>query len=232
MASFRIFHKILFNIFLELDGYKEDVTHYVCLQPDKRTNELLSQHRILLRKQKNCYVALIEVNAEGVDADKPAFGLKQNETFRFHIKVNDIGFFSRTHLDQYDFRNNILMLSNEVDHVEGSEMLLSKHIRHYSNGQDYEVGYVVRSGGSFYSARRQSSAVDAHPVTDEDYWKNIANGSFVSQADLQTRPSDIDLSTFMIIDIKHSNTLPSSYQLLDTSSKCKEVSFKIKLLNK
>jgi hypothetical protein len=124
------------------------------------------------------------------------------------------------------------MLSNEANHEEGSEILLSKPIATYASTNEYRTGYVVRSGSNYYNAIRPSNATDVHPVTDAAYWESIANGSFVSQADLQPRTSTIDLNTVMVIDIKHSSTLPPSYQLLDAAGKCKEVSYKIKLLNK
>jgi hypothetical protein len=232
MASFKISHRILFNLEFELNGYRDDVAQYIKVLPDQKTNELFSKYRIMFRKYKNSYLALIEVEPEPPDFGKPRIEIKQNEVFKFQIKISDIVFFARTHLYAYDFRGSILMLSNEANHVDGTTLLLSKSIGAYSAGNAYKSGYLAQSGSSYYSAILPSNSADAHPVTDSLYWKNIPNGGFVSQADLQLRPSTADLNTFMVVDIKHSNTLPPAYQLLDAAGECREVSYKIKLLTK
>lgn len=232
MASFKIFHRILFNLEFELNGYRDDVAKYIQVLPDEKTNKLFSQYHIMFRKYKNSYLALIEVESEAADLGEPRIELKQNETFRFQVKISDIVFFARTHIYDYDFRNSVLMLSNEANHVEGADALLSKQIVGYSSTDEYKPGYLVQSGSNHYIAISASNSGDAHPVTDTAYWRSIADGSFVSQADLQTRPSAVDLNTFMLIDIKHSNALPLPYRLLDGTGKCRELSYKIKLLNK
>lgn len=232
MASFKIFHRILFVLEFELAGYRDDVARYIQVIPDENTNKLFSQYNIMFRRYKNSYLALVEVESEPSELGKPRIEIKQNETFRFQVKISDVVFFGRTHLYAYDFRSNILMLSNEVNHVDASDSLLSKEILAYASADDYKAGYLVHSGGNYYSAIRPSNSADAHAVTDTTYWKSIANGSFVSQADFQPRPSTVDLNTFMVIDIKHSSALPLSYQLLDAAGKCKEISYKIKLLIK
>lgn len=232
MGTFKLFHRILFNIEFELNGYRDDVAQYIQVQPDEATHELFSKYRIIFRRYRNSYLALIEVGSDVTDLEQLKIEIPQNEVFRFEVKIRDIVFFSRTHLYAYDFRTNVLMLSNEVNHIEGSDILLTKAISNYASAGDYQVGYLVRDGANYFSAVQPSNAADAHPVTDAAYWKNIPNGSFVSQEDLALRPSSIDLNTFMVIDIKHSNTLPPSYQLLDGALKCREITYKIKLLNK
>lgn len=232
MATFKLFHRILFNLEFELNGYRDDVAQYIQVLPDEETNRLFSRYRIMFRKCRNSYLALIEVGSEAADLEQPKIEIMLNEVFRFQVKIRDIGFFSRTHLYQYDFQQDILMLSNEADHIEGTDMLLTRPIVDYAGGDDYRPGYLVDAAGNHYSAIQPSNAADPHPVTDSAYWKGISHGGFASQADLLPRPSTIDLDTLMVIDIKHSNTLPASYQLLDGTSRCREVSYKIKLLSK
>jgi hypothetical protein len=232
MATFKLFHRILFNLEFEVSGYKEDVAQYIQVVPDKETNKLFSQYRMMLRKYKNSYLALIETGSDAADLGEPKIEIPENAKFRFQVKVSDIVFFSRTHLYAYDFRNNVLVLSNEANHAEGPDLLLSRHIVDYAGADDYKPGYLVRSGGTYYSALQSSSSADAHPVTEPSYWKIVADGSYVSQADLQPRPPAVDLNTFMVIDVRHSSTLSPAYQLLDASSRCREVTYKVKLLNK
>jgi hypothetical protein len=232
MPLFKTYQRILFNLSFELAGFRDDITHYLQVLPDKRTNELFPHYRLSLRKQKNSFLTLIEVDAEGPDSRAPIVSLKENEVFRFQVKVTDIVFFSRTHLYGYDFRANVLVLSNDNGCVEGTDVLLSKPIREYSISDEYRMGYIVASGRNYYKAIRSSNAADPHPVMDTAYWKSISNGSFVSQADLFPRPVGVDLNTIMVIDIRHHNSLAASHRLLDMASGCREIAYKIKLLDK
>jgi hypothetical protein len=232
MPLFKTYQRVLFNISFELAGFRDDIAQYLQVLPDKRTNELFPQYHLSLRKQKNSFLTLIEVDAEGPDSRAPIIPLKENAVFRFQVKVADIVFFSRTHLYGYDFRSNTLMLSNDNGCVEGADILLSKPIREYSINDEYRMGYIVAAGRNCYKAIQSSNAADPHPVTDTAYWKSIANGSFVSQADLFPRPVGVDLNTIMIIDIRHHSSLTASHQLLDAASGCREITYKIKLLDK
>lgn len=230
MTSFKLYNRILFNLQLDLYNYKENVTSYLQLVPDENTSELFSKYKVLLRQQKNSSVALIKVFPEGIDFEEPYITIKQNETFRFFVKASDPNFLAKTHLSSYDFTNNVLVLSNESTLTDGTDNLLSQPIPFYSNSGEYKIGFIVRSGSSYYKAIKPSNWVDVNPVTNTTYWKNLSSGSYVSQADLKPRPSEIDLNTIMIVDIKHSDALVSSHQLLN-ASKCKEITFKIKLLD-
>jgi hypothetical protein len=101
----------------------------------------------------------------------------------------------------------------------------------YDSAEDYEPGYLVKSGSAYFRAIQASNAADPHPVTDTSHWSSIADGTFVSQADLLPRDSSVDLDAIIVIGIRHSSALPADYRLLDGSSKCKEVNYKIKLLS-
>ncbi|MEN8228469.1 MAG: hypothetical protein ABFS38_09970 [Bacteroidota bacterium] len=222
---------ILFNLEFHLQGYPDDINQYIKIIPDIETRDLIPEYRILRRKQKNADVSLILVEPEGPQEDRPEISLRENEIFRFVVKIADKSFLNRTHLATYDLEANIISLSNEVNHVAGSEILLSRSINSYQNTDDYEPGYLVESGGNHFRALQASNSGDPHPVSDTSFWASIPDGTFVSQADLQPRSSAVDLNGLMMIEIKHSSTLPSAYRLLDVSSKCKEINYKIKLLS-
>ncbi len=224
-------YKILFNLELHLLGYPDDLNQYIKILPDADTSKLFQGYRILKRKQKNADVSLILVEHEGPQEGTPEISLQENEIFRFFVKINDKAFLNRTHITPYDLEANIISLSNEVNHIVSSEILLSRPINSYQSTDDYEPGYLVESGGNHFRALQASNSGDPHPVTDTNFWVGIPDGSFISQADLQPRPSTVDLDGLMLIEIKHSSTLPSSYRLLDGSSKCKEINYKIKLLS-
>lgn len=224
-------YKILFNIEFYLQHYPDDLNQHIRIIPDTNTRDIIPEYRILNRKQKNSDVSLILVENEGPLMDTPDIQLQENEVFRFLVKIIERSFQNRTHLASYDLETNVLSLSNEVDHAVGSEILLSSPINSYNLADDYKPGYLVESGGNFFRALQMSNSGDPHPVTDTNFWVGIPDGTYVSQADLQPRPSDLDLDALMIIEIKHSSTLPSVYSLLDGSSKCKEINYKIKLLS-
>ena len=232
MDSFRSSFRILFNLELGLPGYQEDLNQYIRLLPDEDTHEAYTRYRILPRKQKNASVALVEVEPDGPDLGRPRVMLPDDHTFRFQVKFADNAFFSRTHLASYDLSSEALLLSNEVNHVEGTDLLLSRAIPNYSSGDTYLAGYLVRSGSDHYKALQASDGGDPHPVSDTAYWKSIPNGTFVSQADLQPRPAFADLDAAIIVEVKHSPLLPAAYRLLDASQRCREVSYKINLLMK
>jgi len=224
-------YKILFNLELHLQGSQDDLNQYIKILPDEDTNKLFLGYRILKRKQKNADVSLILVEHKGTQEDTPEITLQEDEIFRFVVKIDDKAFLNRTHITLYDFEANILSLSNEVNHVVGSEILLSRPLNSYQNTDDYEPGYLIESGGNHYRALQSSNSADPHPVTDTSHWASIPDDTYTSQADLLPRPSNLDLDTLMLIELKHSSTISSAYQLLDTSSKCKEINYKIKLLS-
>jgi hypothetical protein len=232
MEVIRSSYRILFGFELELVGMNDDLNQYLKLLPDQKTKDLFITYNILPRKQKNSNVSLIEVLADGVDKGRPMIMLKDNEVFRFQVKLAENNFIRRTHLASYDFLNEVLYLSNTIDHVEGTEILLSLSVENYNAANTYKSGYIVRSGSAYYKALLKSNNGNQHGVSDSAYWKSISNGTFVSHADLRTRASltdSVDLDTIMVIEIRHNVTLNANYQLLDGSSKCREVSYKIKL---
>ncbi|WP_114782545.1 hypothetical protein [Botryobacter ruber] len=230
MEAIKLSYRVLFSLEFTLEGYRDDINQYLKLVPDKASDEQISEYDLLYRKQKSASVFLAEVEPDGAAQGIPFVPPAEEAVFRFQVKFQDQNFFARTHLASYDFVNQVLVLSNEVNHIEGTQLLLSRPVESYDSSKEYKKGYLARLGSNFFKAIRESNVADAHPVTDTAYWKSIPDGSFVSQADLQTRTPSLDLDTVMVIDIRHSSTLPAAYQLLDASSKCKEVLFKIKFL--
>jgi hypothetical protein len=232
MEVVRSSYRILFDIELELVGVNDDLNQYLKLLPDEKTKELFVDYKMLPRKQKNANVTLIEVLADGADKGTPIIMLKDEEVFRFQVKLTENNFIKRTNLSSYDLMNDVLYFSNIINHVEGAEILLSLPAENYNAANAYKAGYIVRAGSAYYKALQASNNANQHGVNETAYWKSIGNGAFASNADLRARTSitdPVDLDTIMVIEIKHSMTLNASYQLLDSSSKCREVSYKIKL---
>ncbi|HEX5171684.1 MAG TPA: hypothetical protein VFW11_21040 [Cyclobacteriaceae bacterium] len=227
-------YQILFNIQLELTGYKDDLRPFVKILPDKNTRELLVKYSMLQRFQKDSSAMLIEVEPQGVEENMPMFMPKDGEVFRYEVKFSS-SIFPRTNLYGYNFDNQVLVLSNEVNHKVGSEILLSSSAPLYNGASEYKIGYLVQSGGTFYKALKESNSGDQHGTGEASYWKPITSGdTYVNQSDLKNRSSllnPIGLDTIIMIEINHKSSLPADYQLLDGSLKCREVSYKIKLQN-
>lgn len=230
METIRQTYRILFGLEITLSDFPDDVNQFVRVTPDEDTQTLLGDFNVLLRKQKSTILSLIEVEHTVLDLGKPRVMLNDGQVFRFNVKVIDSLFLSRTHLEAYDFDANVLLLSNEVNHISGTNILLTRAIPNYSSSSEYKIGYLARSGSNYYKAIRASHSGDAHGVTETSYWKSIPDGSYLSQADLQPRPATAERDCHMIIEIKHSAALPADYQLLDGSAKCKEVNYKVKLI--
>lgn len=228
-------YKILFNLELELTGNINDLNQYVSLVPDQHTHDLYPVYKILNRYQKNSNIILIQVNSDGPDKDKLRCMLANNEVLRYELKFADSGFLNSTNLSGFNLDDNVIYLTNEINHIDGSTLLLSAPVEAYDPLNEYEKGYVVQSGGSFFKALKPSSNADQHGTAETDYWKAVTDGgSYVSQSDLRDRSSlstTIDLDTVMLIEINYSTVVASAYQLLDTTSKCREVTYKIKLLS-
>lgn len=228
-------YQILFNIQLELVGYKDDLRSFVRILPDKNTREMHLKYSILQRYQKNSSAMLIEVEPQGSEENMPMFMPADGEVFRYEIRFSDNLFITRTNLHSYDFDNQVLVLSNEVNHKVGSELLLSSPVPSYNAASDYKIGYLVSSGGTFYKAIKESNGGDPHGVGETAYWKPITSGdTYVSQADLKNRSSlisPVDRDTKILVEISYKTSLPVDYQLLDASFKCREVNYKIKLQN-
>jgi hypothetical protein len=120
-------YRILFAIEFELDGASYDLNPYLKFTPVKETEELISDYRMLSRKQKNTSVALIEVEAVGISTGKPLSVPAENSVFRFQLKLTDENFIARTNISSYDYLNKVLYLSNTVNNVSGSDILLTQN---------------------------------------------------------------------------------------------------------
>jgi hypothetical protein len=230
MEAVRLTYKILFSLEIIPHGYPDDVNPFIRITPDKETKKLLQDHNVLMRKQKSTHVCLIEVENTVADFGKPLIVPAEGQMLRFNVKFTDSGFLARTHLSAYDFDSNVLLLSNEVNHVSGADILLTRPISNYGSGNDYRPGYLVKSGSNYYKAIQPSNSGDPYGVGETAYWKGIPDGTYLSQADLMPRPSTAERDSHMLIEIKHSAALPADYKLLDVTSKCREVSYRIKLL--
>jgi len=233
MELVQLSYRILFEIRIEIEGVSIDTNQFVKIVPERSTQLLLEQYHIVTKQQKNGNVFLIETEPSGPEEETPQIELEIDEVFRFQIKFKDKGKFERTHLRSYDWANNVLLVTNDANHVFGSEILLSLPLTAYNNADDYLPGFLVNTGDNSFKAVQASNNADPHPVTDAGYWKPIADATAISQVDLQPRSSLLfpaDLDTVVIVEIRHSPVLSPDYLLLDINDKCREVTYKIKLL--
>lgn len=226
----KVAYRVLFSLQLELAG-GELVGSDVMILPDPSNLDLFRKYRILNKTQKAGTIMLIETVFDGVDKGEPEVPLQANEMFRFQIKL-DRSFLPETHLESYDFTENVLYASNAANNVVSANVLLSLPLPSYNPADTYEKGYLVQAGTRYYRAIQKSDNGNQHAVTETAFWKEIDNG-FVSQADLRTRASltqPADLDTMIVVEIVHDATLPADYKLLDASLKCLEVIYNIRLL--
>lgn len=233
MEQFKTTYHTFFNLEFSLVGYGSDLNQYIRVVPDQATQDLFGAYRIIAREQKSTYVNKIQVVSEGIDKDKVFYGLEGGDVFRFQIKFVGSNFLLATNLSSYDFSNSVVLLTNEVNHTSGADLLLSASVANYNATHEYKKGYVVESGGVFYKALQDSGSGNVHPVSEANYWKVITDGdTYVSQADLKPRATlpSADLDTIIFLEIHHDVTVNAAYQLLDSTSKCREVSYKVKLL--
>jgi hypothetical protein len=233
MELVQLSYRILFEISLEIEGVSTDSNQFIKVAPDASTQPLLERYHILSKQQKNGHVFLIETEPSGPEEETPRIELEVGEMFRFQIKFKDDGKFDGTHLRSYDWANDVLLVTNEANHVAGSEVLLSLPLTSYNNANEYLPGFLVNSGGNSFKALQASNNTDPHPVTETDFWKQVVDGTAVSQEDLRLRSSltfPVDLDTIAVVEIRHSPLLSPDYRLLDASDKCREVTYKIKLL--
>lgn len=233
MDNIRQKYRALFNIQFELSGYTGDLNQYFILMPEDKTRELITWYKTLSKKQQNTATYLVETQYEGANDGKTRIPLKNNEVFRFQLKIKDSNFIKNTHLFSYDFVNKVLFASNTIVNKPGGDLLLTAPLDTYSAAQEYKMGYLVSSGGINYKALLPSNAVDSHFVTETDYWKPIAKIG-ISQADLVDRSSlteETDLDTILILEIENKNTLDADYRLLDGASKVREVNYMIRFQN-
>lgn len=233
MELIQLSYRILFEIRIEVESIHTDTNQFIKIVPDPSTQPLLAQYHILTKQQRNGHVFLIETEPSGPEEETPRIELEVDEVFRFQIKFNDRERFEATHLRSYDWTNDILLVTNEANHVSGSEVLLSLPLPAYNNADEYLPGFLVTSGGNSFKALQASNNADPHLVSETDYWKQVADATAISQANLQPRSSltfPVDLDTIIVVEIRHSPLLSADYRLLDASDKCREVSYKIKLL--
>ncbi len=236
MESFKIAYKILFNLQFEVTGYAFDLNQQVTIVPDADTKALYPNYRLLPKHQTNSALVLVEVIADGADKDKLKIPLETDEVFRFQLKFSSAAFREATHLSAYDLDTYVLFATNDINHTAGADLLLSTPVDTYNSLRDYEPGYMVQSGGGFFTALQSSNNANPHNTGEATYWKSVANGdTYVSQADLRTRASvttPLDRDAIMLIEINHKATLQPAYKLVDAALKCREVSYKIKLLTR
>lgn len=230
--TIHIAYRILFTLQLEMEGYKDDLTPFVKILPDGATEERFASYNMLIRRQRGAYVALIDVVPEGPDLGKLEILLKDPETFRFEVQL-DASLLSRCHLVSYDFLDHVLYISNEANNVVGTDVLLTQPLATYNNVDTYKKGYLVKSGGAYYKAIKESSSGDVHVVSEPDYWKLIPDNTYISQTDLRTRASfttPVNSQTIIVAEVKHSAALSANYRLLDGTLRCREIKYTTKLL--
>ncbi len=233
MELIQLAYRILFNLQFELEGFSGDLHQAMKVVPDERTSLLLHKYSMLEKRQKSTSIFLIETEPQGAEENEPFIALDANEFFRLQVKFTDTNFFKGIHLNGYNFTDHVMVLSNAANHIVSSELLLSLPAVSYNAAQTYSPGFIVSSGGNSFKAIQGSSNADPHPVTESDYWKPVTTDPAVSQADLQLKSSltyTVDLDTVIVIEVRHSNAINSNYQLLDVNDKCREVSYKIRLL--
>lgn len=226
-------YRILFNLEFELEGYNLDTNSLVKIIPDDPTSDLLRRYRMLKRGQKSMNTYLIETIPSGIQEEVPKIMLEDDELFLFQVKFKDNRILGSTHLRSYDLVNSVFVLSNAANHIDGGDLLLSVPPQPYNSSNHYLAGYIAASGGNLFKALQESSNADPHPVTETAYWEPLSTGPCLSQADLQDRSTltyPVDLDTVIVVEVRHSPLLNASYQLLDVDSKCREVSYKSRLL--
>lgn len=230
-----IFHtayRILFNLELELEGFSQDLIPSFRIFPDSETTSLFSKYHIISREQKNSFVYLIEVEPDGGAKRRPLIIPELDDAFRFQLKLKRTDFLSQTNILSYDWAGSVALVTNETNHVEGSDLLLTAPIQDYNAANGYNAGCIVKSGPGFFKAIRESNSSDPHGTGEAAYWKSIAAGDGLSQADLKNRSALLkpaDLDALIVIEIKASTPLNPSYEIFDGSLKCNEAAFKIKL---
>ncbi len=227
MDTITLKYKILFNLQMVLEGFEGDLNQYFTLQADEATGAMLSHYQTLSKRQKSAFTFLIKTKHEGTADGKPWVPLQGNEIFRFEVKLKDTGFIHNTHLDTYDFDNQVLFVTNATVNMTGNELLISAKPENYSTANTYQKGYLVKSGSNNYKALQPSSPGDVHGVTDTDYWRSIPHVG-VSQGDLKDRTTltePVNLNTILLIEIDSSSSLNTNYRLLDTNSKVREVNY-------
>lgn len=223
-------YRILFNLQLVVEDFDGDLNQYFTVLPDASTQVLLSSHQMLNKKQKSAVTFVIRTEHKGSDDGKPWAALTEGEKYRFQVKLKENSFLFNTHLSAYNFVNQVLFVTNTTVNMSGNELLISTKLENYAASKSYLKGYLVKSGSNNYKALQPSDATDSHSVTEADYWKPITHVG-ASQADLVDRSSlteKVDLDTIMLIEIDSSSSLHTSYRLLDTKSKVREVSYLIR----
>ena len=233
MEVVQLAYRILFEIKVEIEGVSGDVNQYIKIVPDVDTRLLLGRYNILTKKQKNAHVFLIETEPSGPEEESPRIELDADEVFRFQIKFTDNGKFDGTHLRSYNWADEVLLVTNEANHISGTDLLLSLPLATYNSADDYLPGFLVTSGSDSFKALQASDSGNPHAVTETDFWIQITDDTVISQVDLQQRSAltfPVDLDTIIVVEINHTSTLPAGYELLDGSGKCLEVTYKINLL--
>jgi len=235
MEVIQIAYRILFNLQFEVEGFLSDLHQMINVVPDAETSLRLQKYSMLRKKQKSTHVFLIETEPGGVNENEPFVPLEANELFRFQVKFSDSAFFKGVHLSGYNFVDQVLVLSNSTNHIVNSELLITLPAVAYNATHTYLPGFIVSSAGNTFMALQGSSNANPHAVSETDFWKPITIDPAVSQADLQLKsslPYAVDLDTVMIIEVRNSNVINANYRLLDSNDKCREVSYKIRLLKK
>jgi hypothetical protein len=230
MDIIRQTYRILFSIEFNLVGFQDDVNPFIRITPDESTLKFFSDANVLTKKAKNTIIFLIAVENSIAQFGQPKVIPDDGQIFRFYVKFTDLLFFERTHLTDYDFDADVLLISNQVNHVVGTNILLTKTIDNYNSSNEYRMGYLARGGGNYYRAIQSSNSGDVHGVGETAYWRAIPDGMYLSQADLQARLPGTETDCQMIIEIKYSASLSADYRLLDASFKCREVNYKVRLL--
>jgi hypothetical protein len=213
-------YEVLFSIEILLDGYGDIHENDVAIYSDSETMTLLPNQRILDKNQKNLFNILVEVLPTGNAKDTMVTKLNDNVVFTFYLKFKHEQFQNfYSNLTNYDLEQNIFTFSNKVVSKKGTVLHLTKSLPTYDGAVTYSAGYIVHEAGKNYQS------IVSHtnkPLSDTNFWNEIADDFFVSQNDLVPRSTvsaDIPRNVFGIVQISNVHTLNADYLLIDRTNR-------------
>lgn len=211
-------YAVLFNLSVQLQGYKDVALNDILIVPDQATGALFNDLRILFKSQNDSYTALVEVGSTGVFKDCTLINIPDTVVFSFYLTFKNPSFQTgRSNLSSYNLEASLLALTNATHHRVSGMSYLTKEVPAYNAAEAYRKGYFSSQSGHTYLALQDSGPGNVHDVLQNTYWKQITGVPYAGQQDLRTRDA-IDpkpASAAGILQISNSPLIHADECLLD-----------------
>ena len=173
--------------------------------PTADTIELMRKRQMVYKVTGNKLVALIKVNTDGADADKPFIGIDPTDRFLFYLDIVRTEFNTITNYDPDKFtQKKRFYFSNRSDNFVPPEIYLTTKHEIFQTTLTYRPGdLVMKNPNTIIECIKGTQGVDNR--NDDTVWHPREGSGYASDSDMlsfKTRTSTFKVAQAKVFVIK------------------------------